>query len=282
MTRAEYPFLTIAEADPAVVADLGLGIDGTIKANGEVVLPDAVAPSLFSFHLPYSGGDLGGRWNVGALDDAVCHAAVEAVKRAVDVATQRGAQRGIIHPMGIGRWDGQVEATWERTVAGLREIVDHARATGLELCLENNRLYWDGIADETPPEAADRSATNAIFGSTPAEWPGLWHAIGREELRLCLDTSHASTYAALSSNPAQAAALLDEYLAEPELIAHVHWSDSWLCDPRGRLDAHLPVGTGTLPRAFHARVKALRATKHLEHKATPAQLRAEVSFIAAL
>jgi hypothetical protein len=42
------------------------------------------------------------------------------------------------------------------------------------------------------------------------------------------------------------------------------------------------VGTGTLPRAFHARVKALAALKHLEHKATPDQLRAEVAYVGAL
>jgi sugar phosphate isomerase/epimerase len=113
-------------------------------------------------------------------------------------------------------------------VAGLREIVDHARATGLVICLENNRLYWDGVANEAAPEEVDRSGQNHICGSTPEEWLGLWHAIGRDELRLCLDTSHAATYAARSSDPARAGALLDEYLAEPDLIAHVHWSDSWL------------------------------------------------------
>jgi sugar phosphate isomerase/epimerase len=184
--------------------------------------------------------------------------------------------------MGIARWDGAPSATWDQTVAGLVEVVDHAIEAGLQLCLENNVHYWDGIADDVPPEEADRTATNHIFGCTPSEWLGLWHAIGREELRLCLDTSHASTYAARSSDPARAAQLLDEFLAEPELIAHVHWSDSWLCDPRGRRDAHLPVGSGTLPPAFHARVKALAATKHLEHKATPEQLRAELAFIEAL
>jgi sugar phosphate isomerase/epimerase len=275
-----YSFLAIAETDPALLAELGLGVEGAIKANGDVTLPDLAAPYLFSVHLPYSRD--GRRFNVGSADDAVRRDAVETVKAAIDRAVGVGARRGIIHPMGLYRWDGSIEATWERTVEGLVEIVDHARTAGLELCLENVVHYWDGIPEELPPEQADRTAVNHIFGCTPAEWLDLWRAIGREELRLCLDTSHAATYAALSGEPQKAARLLDEFLAEPGLIAHVHWSDSWLCDPRGRKDAHLPVGTGTLPHAFHARVKALDATKHLEHKATPEQLRAELAFIQAL
>ncbi|MBI3974622.1 MAG: sugar phosphate isomerase/epimerase [Chloroflexi bacterium] len=278
MTR--YSMLTIAETDPALLVELGLGVEGSIKANGDVVLPEHASPYLVSVHLPYSLD--GRRFNVGASDEAVRRGAIESVKAAIDRAKLLGAQRGIIHPMGISRWDGSMEATWEQTVAGLVEVVDHARATGFQLCLENNVHYWDGIPDETLPEQADRGATNHIFGSTPAEWRDLWRAVGREELRLCLDTSHAATYAARSSDPAKAEQLLGEFLAQPELIAHVHWSDSWLCDPRGRRDAHLPVGTGTLPRAFHARVKALDATKHLEHKATPPQLRAELTFIEGL
>jgi sugar phosphate isomerase/epimerase len=275
-----YAYLTIAATDGALLEEFGMGVEGSIKSDGTVVLPPAAAARVFSMHLPYSTG--GERWNVGAEDEAARRPPIEGVKRAVEIAKSLGAKRGVIHPMGIARWNGRVEATLERTVEGLREIVDHARATGLQLCLENNRLYWDGIASETAPEDADRSDVNHILGSTPQEWLELWRAIGRDELRLCLDTSHAATYAALSSDPVRAAQLLDEYLVEPDLIAHVHWSDSWLCDVRGREDAHLTVGTGTLPRAFHARIKALEATKHLEHKATPEQLRAEVACIAGL
>jgi sugar phosphate isomerase/epimerase len=278
--QASYRFLTVPGAGPDLLAELNLGVEGAIKGDGTVSLPEAVAGRVVSMHLPYSSD--GARWNVGSDDEAVRRPAIDAVKRAIDAAKGLGAERGVIHPMGIGRWDGAVEATWERTVDGLRELVDHARSVGLVLCLENNRLYWDGIANETAPEDADRATTNHIIGSTPQEWLGLWHAIGRHELRLCLDTSHASTYAALSSDPTRAERLLHEYLAEPELIAHVHWSDSWLCDVRGRQDAHLPVGTGTLPRSLHATVKRLAAVKHLEHKATPEQLRAEIAFIDAL
>jgi sugar phosphate isomerase/epimerase len=264
-----YTFLTIAATDPHLIAELGLGVEGAITADGEVLLPEPVVPYLFSFHLPFARA--GTHLNVGALDDAVRREAIGLVQRAIDVAVQRGARRGVIHPMGLGRWGGKVAATWERTVAGLREVVDHASAAGLELCLENTHLYWDGVPQDAAPEAADRSGVNHIIGSTPAEWLGLWRAIGRDALGLCLDTSHAATYAALSSDPGEAERLLHEYLAEPALIRHVHWSDSWLCDPRG-----------TLPAAFHARVKALAATKHLEHVATPDQLRAELAHIAAL
>lgn len=275
-----YSFLTIAETEPSLLADLGLGVEASIKATGEVALPQAATPYLFSFHLPFSRD--GQRFNVGSVDDTVRRPVIDCVKQAIDTAKRHGAQRGIIHPMGIRCWDGTTQATWERTVEGLVEIVDHAIAAGFQLCLENNVHYWNGVPEAVAPEQVDRATADHIFGCTPAEWLALWRAIGREELRLCLDTSHAATYAALSSEPQRAEQLLGEFLGEPELIAHVHWSDSWLCDPRGRQDAHLPVGTGTLPRAFHARVKALNATKHLEHKATPEQVRAELAYIAAL
>jgi sugar phosphate isomerase/epimerase len=277
---SRYRFLTIAGTDPALLAELGLGVEGTVRGDGSVSLPEEVAGRVVSMHLPYvSTGEV---WNVGSEDEAVRASVLERVKRAIDTAKGVGAERGVIHPMGIARWSGQAGGTLERTIEGLRELADHARSVGFLLCLENNRLYWESVPTETAPEDADRSNANYIFGSTPQEWFGLWHAIGRDELRLCLDTSHTATYAALSSDPTKAELLLNEYLAEPDLIAHVHWSDSWLCDVRGRPDAHLPVGTGTLPPAFHARVKALPALKHLEHKATPEQLRAEIAFIDAL
>ena len=64
-----------------------------------------------------------------------------------------------------------------------------------------------------------------------------------------------------------------------DLITHVHWSDNYLGGHRGRNDSHLHVGQGTLPRPFHARVKRLAAVKHLEHKSTVEELRAELAYI---
>jgi sugar phosphate isomerase/epimerase len=275
-----YAFLTVGATDTALLAELNLGVEGSITADGDVRLPELAAPYLFSIHLPYSRE--GTRFNGGSPDETVRQDVIGRVTAAIDTAVKLGAKRGVIHPMGIQRWEGSVEATWEHTVRSIAAVVDHATAAGLQICLENNVYYWSGVADETPPEQGLEQRTNHIFGSTPREWLDLWRAVDRPQLRLCLDTSHAATYAARSSDPDEAARLLDEFLVEPDLIAHVHWSDSWLCDPRGRRDAHLHVGTGTLPRAFHARVKGLAATKHLEHQTTPDQLRAELAYIAAL
>ena len=58
---------------------------------------------------------------------------------------------------------------------------------------------------------------------------------------------------------------ISAFLSRPDLIKHVHWSDNYLYDVRGRKDSHLSVGKGTIPTDFHRLVKELDATILLEH-----------------
>ena len=70
-----------------------------------------------------------------------------------------------------------------------------------------------------------------------------------------------------------------KFLSRPDLINHVHWSDNYLYDIRGRNDSHLAVGSGTIPADFHKAVKSLDATILLEHYYSENQLIQELEFI---
>ena len=271
-------YLALVDIPAALVAELGFGIEAMISATGEIALPASHTPYLFSVHLP--AGDAEGRLNVGAFDEARREASIQTVQRAIDVACDVGATRGVIHSMGIVRFEGAEVGDWDRTVAGLQRIADHARAKDFDLVLENVVFYWDSVPAHIPAEQADRSQCVYQLGRVPQEWRDLWTAIDRDNVRLCLDTSHATTRAVASSDLEEQIRYAHEFLdVGGDLITHVHWSDNYLGGHRGRNDSHLHVGQGTLPRAFHARVKQLAAVKHLEHKSTPVELQAELDYI---
>lgn len=274
-------YLTTVTIPSDTVAELGFGVEALMGSSGEVVLPSSHAPYLFSVHLPYV--DAAGRLNIGAFDEAHRQASIDTVRHAIDVACDLGARRGVIHSMGYLRAEGVVVGDWERTVAGLQQIADHARTNQFDLVLENVVFYWDSVPAHVPAEQADRSRCLYQFGRDPQEWRDLWTAIDRENVRLCLDTSHATTRAVASSDIEKQIRRVHEFLdVGGDLITHVHWSDNYLGGHRGRNDSHLHVGQGTLPRSFQTRVKQLPAVKHLEHKSTVEELRLELSYIECL
>ena len=118
-------YLTTVAIPAETVAELGFGVEANVSAAGEVGMPASHAPYLFSVHLP--AGDDAGRLNVGALDAARREVSIETVQRAIDVACEAGAGRGVIHSMGIVSFEGEEVGDWDRTVAGLQRIADHAR-----------------------------------------------------------------------------------------------------------------------------------------------------------
>ncbi len=271
-------YLTTVAIPADIVAELGFGVEAAMNAAGEVALPAGHAPYLFSVHLP--AGDDTGRLNVGAFDAARREVSIGTVQGAIDAACDAGATRGVIHSMGIVSAEGAEVGDWDRAVAGLQRIADHARTRDFDLVLENVVFYWTSVPAHIPAERADRSQCLYQLGRDPQEWRQLWAAIDRDNVRLCLDTSHATTCAVATSDLAEQMRRVHEFLdVGGDLITHVHWSDNYLGGHRGRNDSHLHVGQGTLPRPFHARVKRLAAVKHLEHQSTVGELRAELAYI---
>ena len=91
--------------------------------------------------------------------------------------------------------------------------------------------------------------------------------MGRDNVLLTLDTSHAATAAAHKKTAEERFLYMYEYLKHPELIGRVHWSDSRLQNAEAFMkDMHLIPGEGDLPRDFHKRIKSLDAIKTLEQK----------------
>ena len=113
------------------------------------------------------------------------------------------------------------------------------------------------------------------------EWIQMCVDADLENVRLCLDSSHVCTYAHRYPE-SERQEKIAAFLSRPDLISHVHWSDNYLYEQKGRKDSHLSVGTGTIPIDFHRDVKALDATILLEHFYTLDELMEELKFINSL
>ena len=59
--------------------------------------------------------------------------------------------------MGIVSFEGEEVGDWDRTVAGLQRIADHARPKDFELVLENVVFYWPPVPAHIPAERAAAS-----------------------------------------------------------------------------------------------------------------------------
>ena len=69
------------------------------------------------------------------------------------------------------------------------------------------------------------------------------------------------------------------FLQRPDLIRHVHWSDNYPYDVRGRSDSHEILGRGDEPIEFHKTVKELDALILLETNCTVEELEEQLGFI---
>lgn len=177
--------------------------------------------------------------NLAALDDTLCHRSLDMARRSLRVALDLGAHVLVIH-------QGKTRAPaspgdYARFVDAVALLADEAGGNGLTICVENMPSSW---------------------GYSFQEWQRLPDGVGRPNVALCLDTSHAAqTARCLAKTPAEREALLWAHLDAD--IRHVHWSDDHLVDGHGD-HLHLSLGRGSLPRDFHQAVARLPATKSLE------------------
>jgi len=174
------------------VADLGLQIHSAHGSwGGQAVRADRV--------------------DLGNLDESTWSASVDDLKRCVDwVEVARGSFL-VVHPGGLSSSEDAV-ARGEALGRGLNVLADHARGTGVTICVEN-----------MPP---------GVFpGSGMPELRRLVEGLDRGEIGLALDTGHARISADEVSETLAAGAWLR--------TTHVHDND-------GRQDAHWPPGLGTI------------------------------------
>ena len=146
----------------------------------------------------------------------------------------------------------------------------------------SRRIDDPSVPVDLPVDQVDWTDANVWFGVSPEEWVQICEDVDRMNVGLCLDSSHACTYAHTVADPERRAETLMAFVGRPELVRHVHWSGSWLYDSRGRADRHGLIGKGTLPVEFHRAIKGLDATLLIENFYTIEDLEEELEYIARL
>ncbi len=151
------------------------------------------------------------RVDLGSLDAATCAASLDDLSRCVDWLAAAGGSCLVVHPGGLSDADDSPRRL-DALTRSLVALADHARGTGVTLCVEN-----------MPPGVHP--------GSRMAELFALVEAIGRPEVALALDTGHAHIAEGVEAATLAAGPLLS--------TTHVH-------DNNGRSDSHLPPGLGSI------------------------------------
>ena len=268
---------------------LGLNGNAGTTLTNEVEAMNAFSQVLVSGHAPSSlqvGSKI--RGNIASTDDEFRDMSIQTILDYVDVARRYPHLKLVNMHFAPKRWIDETQnqfqtGTYDRLIDGIRQIAAFAEPSGIQIVLENNCAYFElnGIADDVPAEKVDWADKNEYFGVSPEEWTQVCEDVDRPNVGLCLDTSHACTYAHTFPEDRRKERML-AFLAKPHLIRHVHWSDNYLYDTRGRNDSHVSVGKGSLPTELHRGIKRLDAVILLEHFYTIDELEQELEYVTAL
>ena len=120
---------------------------------------------------------------------------------------------------------------------GVRALAKEAERYRITICIENSRSYWDGCDPAASPEEIDLEALNTYLAVLPEDWLQLAKDIDRPQVKLCLDTSHATTTAQRVASLDERVRMLNACLDAGEWICHVHWSGNYLADSRDAMTA---------------------------------------------
>ena len=268
---------------------LGLNGNAGTTLTNEVEAMNAYSQVLVSGHAPSSlqvGGKI--RGNIASTDDEFRDMSIRTILDYVDVAQRYPHLKLVNMHFAPKRWIDETQnqyqtGTYDRLIDGITQIAAFAERRGIQIVLENNCAYFElnGIADDVPAEKMDWADKNEYFGVSPEEWTQICEDVDRPNVGLCLDTSHACTYTHIFPEDRRRERMM-AFLAKPHLIRHVHWSDNYLYDTRGRNDSHVSVGRGSLPTELHRGIKRLDAVILLEHFYTIDELEQELEYVTAL
>ena len=283
-----HPLVATVEAFDHIER-LGLNGNAGTTLTNEVEAMNAFSQVLVSGHAPSSlqvGGKI--RGNIASTDDEFRDMSIRTILDYVDVARRYPHLKLVNMHFAPKRWIDETQnqfqtGAYDRLIDGIRQIAAFAERSGIQIVLENNCAYFElnGIADDVPAEKMDWADKNEYFGVSPEEWTQICEDVDRPNVGLCLDTSHACTYAHTFPEDRRKERML-AFLAKPHLIRHVHWSDNYLYDTRGRNDSHVSVGKGSLPTELHRGIKRLDAVILLEHFYTIDELEQELEYVTAL
>ena len=280
MTGTKYPLAVPMEAGRQTITRLGLTTESKI---GQSVLDmRALSDLMSSAHAPTEKDGL--KLNVGATDEDFREESIAEMFQFVELVRQFPRVKKVnMHPGARRRNDPEQTrgrcGEYGLQIDGIRLVADYAAARGLELVIENTNASFVGVPDETPADEIDWAKMNLSFGASPDEWMQIALDVDRPNVGLCLDSSHICTYAQTFADHERRREVVMAFVSRPELIRHVHWSDNYLYDTRGRLDSHEILGRGTLPLDVHRAIKSLDATIVIEHFYTVEDLEQELDFI---
>ena len=151
------------------------------------------------------------RVDLGSTDPKTWTESVEDLQCCVDWLVSAGGACLVVHPGGLSDPEDRAERR-EALARGLHRLADHARGTGVTVCVEN-----------MPP---------GVFpGSRMADLFDLVAEIDRPEVALALDTGHAHITSTVEGETLAAGSRLR--------TTHVHDNDA-------RHDVHLPPGLGSI------------------------------------
>lgn len=258
---------------------LGLTVEGTDSAGLDDMKP--YADVFATAHAPYTKGRL--RLNPAATEDDFREESIKIIEDFIDITTnfpkltQVNLHFGCLQRRDAAQTQGK-EGDYNLQIKAFQRIADFAAERDKEIVLENSVAYWAGVPDERRYDSVDWSKQNLHYGTDPEEWIKICEEVDRPNVGLCLDTSHACTYSHKFKEDERVDVLF-QFLTRPELIRHVHWSDNYMYDSRGRNDSHEILGRGTEPIEFHREIKGLDAIILLETACTIPELEEQLKFV---
>lgn len=180
------------------------------------ILRDQVAQAglvVHSAHGCWGGQSIAAsRVDLGSTDPSTFAASLDDLERCVDWLAEAGGACLVIHPGGLSAAE-EFPRRREALRTGLRKLAEHARGTGVVLCVEN-------MPPGVHPGSRMRDVAEMLVEIDQPDVVGL-----------ALDTGHGN----LTSSAANETRSAGKWLR----TTHVHDND-------GRSDTHLPPGLGTI------------------------------------
>jgi sugar phosphate isomerase/epimerase len=168
--------------------------------------------SIHSAHGAWGGQTIRARRvDLGSTDPTTHEESVDDLRKCVDWLAAAGGKCLVVHPGGLSD-ESEHEQRRSALARGLVRVADHARGSGVLICVEN-----------MPPGVHP--------GSRMADLAVLLCELEHPRLALALDTGHANLGEGVEHETNTAGSLL--------ATTHVH-------DNNGRQDSHLPPGHGSV------------------------------------
>ena len=270
-----------APTDVGIIDLTRLNLKAELHATTDPSTPNELSPMLISAHAPYVKDGL--RLNYAATDAEHRADAISLLKEYISKLEVHPSIKQVnLHPP-QKQWFDETQTSgkkgdYELMIEAIREIATFANQFNLEIVIENMNASFTR-AENLDEDEIDWESMNISFGDSPEEWINICEDVNLDNVFLCLDSRQTCTYAHKFKDDETRKERVMAFLKRPELIHHVHWSDNYLYDNRGRKDSHLSVGKGTLPKNMHQQIKNLDATILLEHFHGIAELEEELNYI---